>query len=185
MKKFILLLAVLCLFAQNVSAGPKPMSYKEEMYLLGAVAGQGLACKSKKYHRFELLARAMILTKATSDEEQMLGMEKYATGKINSFADEERLNFSNCGQVREAFENQKIFETVLYSDGKIKQYDGKVLTPRQPYDATKLYQKDPEAFIKADAAYKKYLAIAQETAKNGPKIELKDSRAAGLSHLFN
>ena len=185
MKKFILLLAALCLFAQNVSAGPKPISYEEEMYILGAVAGQGLACKSKKYHRFELLARAMILTKATSDEEQMLGMEKYATGKINSFADEERLNFSNCGQVREAFENQKIFETVLYSDGKIKQYDGKVLTPRQPYDATKLYKKDPEAFIKADAAYKKYLAIAQETAKNGPKIELKDSRAAGLSHLFN
>lgn len=185
MRKYILFLLGFCLYSATSHAAKPSVPYLEEMYVLGAVSGQGLACKSKQYHRFELLARAMIVTKATSDEEQREGMERYANGKINSFADVERQQFRNCDAIRQAFESQKIFKNVLYSDGRIQMFDGTMIAPRQPYDAANLYQKDPEAFIKADEAYKKYLAIAKENAKNAPTIELRDSSADRLAHLFN
>lgn len=185
MKKLLVLFSALLAFCSTANAAQKQISYLEEMYLLGTISGQGLACKSKQYHKFELLARALIVSKATSDEEQRQGMERYTTGKINAFADMEVENFRECGRVTPAFENQKIFNSVLYSDGRIKMYDGKMITPRKPYDASTLYQKDPEAFVKADAAYKKYLELAKKNRQNAPKIELHDSRATQFSNMFN
>ena len=49
-------------------------SYIEEMQSLGAVAGQGLACQAQKYDTFELLARAIMVSKASSDAVQAEGM---------------------------------------------------------------------------------------------------------------
>ena len=43
------------------------MPYIEEVRALGAIAGQGLACGSSKYDTFEMLARAILLTKSPSD----------------------------------------------------------------------------------------------------------------------
>ena len=43
------------------------MSYMDEVKALGAVSGQGLACGASKYDDFELLARAIMLSKAPSE----------------------------------------------------------------------------------------------------------------------
>jgi len=168
----------------NVNAANKP-TYLEEMYSLGSVSGQGLACKSKKYHQFELLARAILVSKAPSNELELQGMERYNTGKAEAFMAEEDRKFKNCEETLQYFDNQKIFKSVLYSDGKIKLYDGTIIKPRKPYDAKKLYVKDREAFIKADAAYKKYVAQAQKKEQNAKKIPLSDANYSKFAKEFS
>ena len=60
--KSILLLVLGC--ALPASAAERSVSYLEEVYSLGSVAGQGLACQSNKYDEYELLARAIMIGKA-------------------------------------------------------------------------------------------------------------------------
>lgn len=184
MKKIFICLIFTLLCIKTGYASYDNPSYEEEMFLLGRVAGQGLACKSQKYHQFELLARAMIVSKAPNDEIQNKGMVEYNTGKANAFIEAEDSNFADCADILPSFENQPIFKNVLYSDGRIKMYDGTIITPRKPYNAAKLYVKDREAFIKADAAYKKYLAQAQKNAQNAEKIPLVDSRYESYATQF-
>ncbi|MBR1903794.1 MAG: hypothetical protein IJ824_01280 [Alphaproteobacteria bacterium] len=182
MKKFIIGLLCFAFLCESVQAERKNLSYEEEMYVLGTVCGQGLACKSKKYHQFELLARAVVVGKATGDEQQKEGLQRYNAGKVDAFANMEAHNFSDCDVILSSFENQSIFKSVLYSDGRLKFPDGTLITPRRPYDASKLYVKDREAFIKADAMYKKYLAEAKKNMQNAPKIKLHDPNYARYSN---
>lgn len=173
MKKFALILLIVCGLVTEAFA--KQLTYSDEMYAMGTVSGQGLACKSSKYHQFELLARAIMVGKAKDAQMQREGMERYSSGKVDAFMAMEDSNFADCAEVLENFEKQKIFDCVLYSDGRIKMYDGTLITPRKPYKASSLYQKDREAFIKADALYKKYLAEAEKNGQNAKKIPLRDS----------
>ena len=182
MKKIIIALLCLGIFYESAQADRKKLTYLEEMYVLGTVSGQGLACKSKKYHQFELLARAIVVGKATSDEQQKEGLQHYVTGQVDAFVRMESNKFSDCATVLPSFENQTIFQSVLYSDGRLKFPDGTMITPRRPYEASKLYVKDREAFIKADAMYKKYLAEAQKNSQNAPKIKLHDPNYARYSN---
>ena len=175
MNRFLLALLLLLMGTNYAHAADKKVTYQEEMYSLGTVSGQGLACKSQKYHKFEMLARAILVGKAANSQMQKEGMQNYNAGKADTFMALEDSNFAGCNEILPEFENQKIFQSVLYADGKVKLYDGTIITPRKPYDASKLYVKDREAFIKADAAYKKYIAQAQKNAKDMKKIPLKDS----------
>lgn len=182
MKKTVicLLAAAALFFIRQASAAGKP-TYAEEMYALGTVCGQGLACKSSKYHQFELLARAMVVSKAESDAMQKEGMQRYNAGKADAFTALEETNFADCDVIREEFNNQKIFQSVLYSDGRIKLYNGEMITPRKAYKAADLYVKDREAFVKADAAYKKYIAEAQKNAGKQKKVQLYDASYESVS----
>ena len=184
MKKFLSVIALAVLCCRVGHASYNNPTYEEEMYLLGRVAGQGLACKSQKYHQFELLARALIVSKAANNDLQNKGMIEFNTGKANAFIEAEDNNFADCADILPSFENQQIFKSVLYSDGRIKLADGTIITPRKPYNASKLYVKDREAFIIADAAYKKYLAQAQKNAQNAEKVPLIDSRYDAYAKQF-
>lgn len=183
MKFLITFTFAFVLLFNTVNAAEK-ISYYEEMYLLGTTCGQGLACKSQKYHKFELLARALVVSKAANSQMQQEGMRRYNAGKAEAFMNMEASNFANCDSIRNAFDNQKIFESVLYSDGRIKLYDGTLITPRKPYQASKLYVKDREAFIKADAAYKNSVAIAKKNAQNAKQVPLYDASYERLSKQF-
>ena len=166
-----------------LASGSNP-TYLEETYTLGTVAGQGLACKSKKYHQFELLARAIVVGKAPNKQVQQDGMDSYNSGKADAFMAMEDTNFADCAETLAMFDNQPIFKSVLYADGRIKLADGTLITPRKAYDASKLYQKDREAFIKADRAYKESLQEASAYAKNQKKIPLRDSNYQKMSKEF-
>ena len=185
MKRILLILFVFAALCESANAGHKQISYLEEMYTLGSVSGQGLACKSKKYHQYELLARAILVGKAQNGAVQRQGMEKYTAGKVEAFAEIEDSNFAECQEILEAFDKQKIFQSTLYSDGRIMLYDGTMITPRKAYNAAKLYQKDREAFIKADAAYKKASAEAKKNMQNAKKIPLHDSNYERYAKEFN
>lgn len=184
MKKFFLsLVAGIIAFSSAVFAADKP-TYLEEAAGLGSVAGQGLACRAKKYHKFELIARAILVSKAKNDKMQREGLRVFNDEKVTSFMEIEREKFKNCDETVYAFNRQKIFETTLYRNGKIKMPDGSVIVPRKEYDVSKLYQKDPEAFAKIDAAYKKAVKSAMENSKNAEKIKLHDANYANFANQF-
>lgn len=183
MKFFIAFTAVFFSLVQAAYSANKP-DYFEEVYALGTISGLGLACKSQKYHQYELLARAIVVSKAANDQMQEDGMQRFNAGKTETFMKMEASNFADCDIIRQEFDNQKIFQSTLYSDGKIKMYDGTLITPRKPYKASSLYEKDREAFIKADAAYKKSVASARKNAQNAKRVQMTDPRYDSLSGQF-
>lgn len=149
MKKFLTLAAVLLFsFTAHAQLSITP-SYIEEMKALGTVSGTGMACGAPKYATFEMLARAILVTKAVSDKNQEEGMIAYNTAKADAFLAKQADGLFNCDELNARFNNQKIFKTTLYADGTIKMYDGKVYHPRHPYDATLL--KDDEDVNRQDA----------------------------------
>ncbi len=129
------------------------MPYMEEVRALGAIAGQGLACGASKYDTFELLARAILLTKSPSDKLQNDAIYAYSEEKANVYMSKEMDGFFECAQINKRFDNQDIFKAVLYADGTIKMPDGKILTPRKPYDASLIYKKNSTNLEKARAIY--------------------------------
>lgn len=134
------------------------MSYLEEAKALGMISGQGLACEASKYKTFELLARAIILTKSPSAAQQSEGLKAYLEEKANVFIDKQLDNFANCANIARRFDAQDIFKATLYADGTIKMPDGQILTPREPYDATAIYDTQSQDLQKANAIYNRDLS---------------------------
>ncbi|MBP5399637.1 MAG: hypothetical protein J6Y53_04390 [Alphaproteobacteria bacterium] len=141
MNKFLILIFSIIAFSAHAENSITP-SYIEEMNALGYVSGTGLACGAARYSTFEMLARAILITKAVSDQNQEEGMRAYNSSKADAFLAKQSDGLYNCDELNARFNNQKIFKTILYADGTLKMYDGKVYHPRHPYDATVL--KDDE-----------------------------------------
>lgn len=179
MKKILLLLIVL-LFATPVKA---QISYEEEARALGIIAGQGLACGSSKYDTFELLARAIILTKSPNDAMQQKALKIFTEEKADVFVTHQLNNFVGCSDVVKRFDNQDIFKITLYGDGTLKMPDGQILTPRVPYDATMIYDKKLNVRKRAAAIYgqdKSHLKkIEFKDASMEAGNQIKPSRAKG------
>lgn len=149
------------------------MAYEDEARALGAVAGQGLACGSTKYDTFELLARAILLTKSPNDSLQSKALKIFTEEKADVFVSKQLDNFADCRRIVERFDAQDIFKTTLYADGTIKMPDGQILTPRQPYDASMIYDKSSNARQRATSIYNKDVSKIK-------KVEFKDaSMSAG------
>ncbi len=161
MKKVIF--AFLMVFSAVFCAVAADKDYIEEVESLGYVAGQGLACEAQKYDTFEMLARAILISKAKSDAMQEEGMRIFNAAKAESFITKIRDGFSNCGQIADSFDHQIIFKSVLYGDGTIKMPDGKIVKPRQIYDSTLIYEKDPDLRNKMMKFYQeRYQQIHQD-----------------------
>lgn len=166
-------IAAILMFLILATPAAAQMSYEDEARALGAVAGQGLACGSSKYDTFELLARAIILTKSPNDSLQSKALKIFTEEKADVFVSKQLDNFSDCGRIVERFDAQDIFKATLYADGTIKMPDGQILTPRQPYDASMIYDKNSNVRQRAASIYNKDVS-------NIKKIEFKDaSMAAG------
>ena len=164
MRKIVLFLFCL-LMATPLRA---QMAYEDEARALGAIAGQGLACGSTKYPTFEMLARAIILTKSPSDVLMDKGLKIYLEEKADVFVSKQLDNFADCQNIVSRFDAQDIFKVTLYGDGTIKMPDGQILTPRNPYDASQIYDKNSNDLQKANSIYRK------DTSKI-KKVEFKDA----------
>lgn len=166
------ILAVLMILTVTTPAKAQ-MSYEDEARALGAVAGQGLACGSTKYDTFELLARAIILTKSPSDSLQNKALKIFTEEKADVFVAKQLDNFADCGNIVSRFDVQDIFKATLYADGTIKMPDGQILTPRHPYDASMIYDKNTNVRQRAASIYRRDVSKVK-------KVEFKDaSMAAG------
>lgn len=164
MKKILFVLALLSIATPTKAQ----MSYEEEARALGIVAGQGLACGSSKYDTFELLARAIILTKSPSDAQQNKALKIFTEEKADVFVTQQLNNFADCQNVVKRFDAQDIFNATLYGDGTIKMPDGQILTPRVPYDATMIYDRKSNVRQRASAIYGKDKSHIK-------KVEFKDA----------
>ena len=141
MQKIIALFALFLTINQTWAKDSPTLGYIDEMEALGTVSGTAMACGSPKYETFEMLARAILVTKAASDEMQAKGMKAFNFAKVKAFVSKQKDSLLDCDEINARFDKQKIFKTTLYRDGTIKMYDGKVFRPRHPYDTT-LLEKD-------------------------------------------
>jgi hypothetical protein len=148
MNKILIRTLAVLLIALPAFAQQQQVSYVEEMQFLGAVSGLGLGCNAAKYQTYELLARAILITKAKSDSEQAEGMKAYNDYKASAFISNVNATSQECARINDRFNQQKIFKATLYGDGTIKMPDGQILKPRHPYDATQVYKKDPQVRAK-------------------------------------
>ncbi len=159
------------------------MAYEEEARALGIVAGQGLACGSSKYDTFELLARAIILTKSPSEAMQSRALKIFTEEKADVFVTKQLNQFADCKEVVKRFDAQDIFNATLYGDGTIKMPDGQILTPRVPYDATMIYDKKSNVRQRAAAIYGKDNSHIKKVEFKDASMEagnqIKPSRAKG------
>lgn len=140
MYKKLVLLALS--FLLQASPALAQMSYLEEMQALGTVSGQGLACGSSQYDKYEMLARAIMLTKAPTSKALQDGVYAYNAAKADSYLAKQRDGGYLCGEITGLFNSQEIFQITLYEDGTLKMPDGKIVTPKIPYDAKQIYKKD-------------------------------------------
>lgn len=92
MKKIVLAVLVLLL---NAATARSAEPYLEEVKALGIVSGQGLACGASKFDTFEMLARAILITKASSDRQQAEGMRVYNEAKADAYISKQMDGFSN------------------------------------------------------------------------------------------
>ncbi len=161
-------LLVVLMFVIVATPVKAQMAYVDEARALGAVAGQGLACGSAKYDTFELLARAIILTKSPNDAMQDKALRVFTEEKADVFVAKQLDNFADCANIVARFDAQDIFKATLYGDGTIKMPDGQILTPRNPYDATMIYDKDSNVKQRADSIYNRDLSKVK-------KVEFKDA----------
>ena len=134
------------------------MPYIEEAKSLGTIAGQGLACEASKYQTFELLARAIILTKSPSDSQQSAALQAYMEKKADVFVTKQLDKFADCQNIARRFDAQDIFKATLYADGTIKMPDGQIITPRVPYDAASIYDIKSQDLQHANEIYNRDLS---------------------------
>lgn len=140
MAKKLLIIAFI-LFC-HITPAAAQMSYLEEMRALGTVSGQGLACNAAQYDKYEMLARAIMLTKAPNPKNLQDGVYAYNTSKADSYLAKQRDGGYLCGEIVSLFNQQEIFQITLYEDGTLKMPDGKIITPKVPYDAKQIYRRD-------------------------------------------
>ncbi len=76
--------------------------YIEEVKALGIVSGQGLACGASKFDTFEMLARSILITKASSDRQQAEGMRVYNEAKADAYISKQMDGFTNASRLTAA-----------------------------------------------------------------------------------
>lgn len=146
------------------------MPYIEEVKALGSVSGQGMACGASKFDTYEMLARAIMLTKAPSPQTLNEAVYQYSESKANAYISKQMDGFYQCPAINERFDAQDIFKITLYADGTLKMPDGKIISPITAYDANQIYKADRNIQIKAKAIYD---GAPGRTPNNGsaPKFE--------------
>ena len=140
MFKKLLISAIAVVF--QVAPAAAQMSYLDEMRALGTVAGQGMACRASLYDKYEMLARAIMLTKAPNRKILQDGIYAYNSAKADTYLAKPRDGGYLCGEIINLFNKQDIFQITLYEDGTLKMPDGKIITPKNPYDAKQIYKRD-------------------------------------------
>ena len=150
MKK-ILLTYILAFYFPTIAQAQMP--YLEEVKALGIISGQGMACGATKHPTVEMLARAIMLTKAPNQNMLNEAAYIYNEAKSNTYISKQMDGYYQCDLTNHRFNNQDIFKITLYADGTLKMPDGNIITPHQPYDATALYKEDKQLEQRARTIY--------------------------------
>ena len=184
MKKFFL--TFLFCFISHTSFAQMP--YIEEIRALGAISGQGMACGASKYDTFEMLARAILISKSPTDTLQGQAIYVYNEEKVNAYMSKQMDGFYGCEEINRRFNAQEIFKAVLYDDGTIQMPDGTIITPRRAYDANFLYKKDSSRLDKAQAIYNgsndaKIIKVDVRNAQNR-KINIPTYQSSPQNHTI-
>ncbi len=159
--------------------------YLEEVKALGIISGQGMACGAAKHATFEMLARAILITKSPSQDMLDQAAYTYNEAKANTYLSKQMDGYYQCELINRRFNNQDIFKITLYADGTLKMPDGNILTPRQPYDASALYKADRQIEIKAQAIYNGAPSRLPSNIENPTINSLPPENSPSTNHTYS
>ena len=106
MKKTFLIITAAPLL--SVPARAQTVGYIDEVKTLGYIAGQGMACGASKFQTFEMLARAILITKAPSNKMQAKAMYAYNNAKADGYFAKQADGFFECDDINRRFDDQPI-----------------------------------------------------------------------------
>lgn len=126
--RVFLIIAMFFLAPFNVSA-QAPSGQDTEN--LGMLAGAVLACKAHRqlYQFEEILSRYFSNTAPSQAAEEAI-MRIYAEAKAKSYVLQRKRSKQDCAQTVFDFSRMNFFKFELYSDGTLKDSNGKFLYPR-------------------------------------------------------
>lgn len=125
----------------------------EEVKALGAIGGQGMACGSTRYATYEMLARAIMLTKAPNVEIMNQGIYAYSEAKADAYISKQLDGFTNARRLSAALTIRKSSTSRSKADGSLKMPDGKIIKPFRPYDASQIYDTSAPEIGAAQSIY--------------------------------
>ncbi|MBO7245060.1 MAG: hypothetical protein J6V53_07285 [Alphaproteobacteria bacterium] len=127
------------LISTSVFANSRTMKGVSETEQLGISAGVALACKVDKEQlkNYEMIASRIISNPISSEKAEKEALRLYAQAKLKAYTEQKKQKLMNCAEVLARFEEQEIFNSVVYRDGTIKMPNGKVIKPKRPLKTKK------------------------------------------------
>lgn len=124
-------------------ATSRTMRGVSETEQLGISAGVALACKvdMEQLKNYEMIASRIIANPLKTDALEKEALRVYAQAKLKAYQEQKKQNLMNCSEVLDRFEEQEIFNSVIYKDGTIKMPNGKVIKPKRPLTKKKSKKK--------------------------------------------
>ncbi len=122
---FFLMVGTLPAAAQRTDAG---LSIPEQ---LGITAGIAQACNvnPEMLKNYELIASRLIANPAPTAEIEYAELQTYAQAKLEALKGQKKTPQLSCSEVLARFENQPLFQSVVFKDGTVKLPDGKLIKP--------------------------------------------------------
>ncbi len=106
----------------------------------GMIAGVAYACKAgKKLEDFELIVSKLLANSAPSKEMENAFAKEYAQAKKASAIKQKTTPPMPCSRFLKEFNKQKIFQSMVFSDGSVKNPDGTWSLPRGQKEPPKGY----------------------------------------------
>ena len=130
MKRVFLFLFLGMLFTPNLTyaQSTKGMTEAEQ---LGATAGLALACGAEqRLDDFELIASRILANKTKTLAEEKEQDRIYMETKLQTMRRHKRDPQMTCKEILDRFNKLRIFDSVVYSDGSVKLFDGTLLKPK-------------------------------------------------------
>ena len=99
------------------------------LYSLASLCGEN----TQKLKDYELIASRIMATRADTLEEENAVKKEYLWQKFKSFQKYNNASLSDCDQILHQFRRMPLFQSVVYSDGGIKMYDGTYFPSKRPF----------------------------------------------------
>ncbi len=144
MKKIFFIITLLCSFSAAAQKATKLPDIKEapeySPAAFGLVAGAAYACNAgKKLQDYELIVSRILMNLAPNEKMEKAYLTEYVVAKKEAMTKQQKEPPMSCSSFLKEFNKQKIFNSMVMSDGSVKNPDGTWLLPRGQKNPPKVY----------------------------------------------
>ncbi len=142
--KLISLCVLISFFVSSpLYATSRTLKGVSETEQLGISAGVALACKvdMEQLKNYEMIASRIIVNPLKSENAEKEALRLYGQAKLKAYTEQKKQKLMNCPEVLKRFEEQDIFDSIVYRDGTVKLSNGTIIKPKRPLKGGKSKKK--------------------------------------------